>query len=395
MACCLSNFYSTEYPAPNCNVECLDSATPGAVFVGSTGDIFILVGEDPCNLAHWIAQGNCCINFTNLSDTLSICCNQDVVLTSEDNSISITVTEDGIDFSTAIEMTFEDDYAHTLTLVNGSNIDFHDQNGLVVEIGANQITFSGNSYAGAGVPVLVPTHNMLNFYLNSTTSVLYTWNPATTSWVRVANKTTVHDANPSTIPGSPVILGTPANPINGDLHIVQYADGHALWTYSSGWSLTAKFVLPKSLPVVNFSYITSGLAASFDGRASTSTQVGVSLTYQWTGTGPSTVVFSAATSAQTNATVSAVGEYTITLTITDSNGNSDSHVEIVFIDAKDRCENKFEIPDIAFADPDNPLDSEVNTWITANGPFNNNTILYLIGDGSVTSPDFIWIYTCE
>lgn len=337
--CCSNSFYSDTFNAPDCSIDCIETATPGALFVGSTGNIYILTGEDPCNLSHWESIGSCCISFVSGVDSIAICCNEDLNLTSDDGTINISIDElTGIDFSANVTITFTDDYSHDFDATPGSSIQFSDNNGIVVEIIADgQYRISGNSYFGAGVPgALVPTHTgMSNFYFDTTNNALYVWKASV--WTRIN-------------------------------------------------------YLPS--PVSLFTYTKSALAASFVGTGSTSTQSGISLTYQWTGSGPGTVSFATPTASSTTATFTQSGDYTITLTVTDSTGTAKAFSQTVKIDPKNECDVNFEIPSGAFLDTDNPLDSEVTTWIAANGPFNNHTILYYVGSGTTTSPEYVWYYTC-
>ncbi|RTK99380.1 MAG: hypothetical protein EKK57_09650 [Proteobacteria bacterium] len=338
--CCSNSFYSETLNAPDCSIDCLSAANPGAIFVGASGEIYILTGDDPCVLADWKSQAECCLSFTNETDSITVCCNEELTLTSSDGSIDITIDElTGIDFKSNLSITFTDDYGNDFDVVSGTSVTLSDNAGITVEIVADgQYRISGNSYFGAGVPGVTPTHQTLaNYYFDTTNNVVYVWKPGVNTWVRI-------NYFPS--------------------------------------------------PVALFSYITSGLTATFDGTGSTSTQVGTSLTYQWTGSGPAAVTFGTPTAASTTATFTLPGNYIITLTVTDSNSVAKAYTQTVKIEPKTECDVRFAIPDVAFADPSTPLDSEVNTWITANGPFNNRTILYNIGSGSATSPEFIWIYTC-
>ena len=338
--CCANSFYSETLNAPDCSVPCISSATPGAIFVGADGSVYILTGSDPCVLADWTSMGSCCLSFTNLTDTTTICCNEELVITSSDGSIGISVNDvTGIDFTASLTFTFEDDYGNSFETGNASTVTLSDNNGIVVEIIADgQFRISGNSYSGAGVPGITPTHaTMPNYYLDTTNNVLYVWKLSASAWVRIN-------------------------------------------------------YLP--LPVSMFTYTKSALAASLNGAASTSTQNGTTLTYQWTGSGPAAVVFGTPTASSTTATFSVPGAYTITLTVTDSNGATKAFSEFIDIEPQDECDVKFEIPSSAFADVNNPLDSEVDAWITANGPFNNRTLLYYVGSGTDDSPDYVWFYTC-
>lgn len=338
--CCSNSFFSDTLDAPDCSIDCLSAANPGAIFVGANGDIYILIGDDPCSLSNWKPQASCCLNFTNLTDNITICCNEELIIRSSDNSIDVVIDEmSGIDLKSNFSITFTDDYSNEFELANDSIITLSDASGVHVEIVEDgHYLITGNSYFGSGAPSSPPSFTtMTNFYFDTTNNVLYVWKTGANVWIRI--------------------------------------------NYLSS-------------PVSLFSYTKGALSLALNGSGSTSTQVGTTITYQWIGTGPSTVVFSAATSAITNATVTVPGDYVITLTVTDSNGNTKAFSQTINIEPKARCDVKFEIPSGAFLDPDSPLDSEVNTWIAANGPFNNHTILYTIGSGTATSPQFIWIYTC-
>jgi len=337
--CCSNSFYSATLNTPDCSIECLSLATPGAIFVGANGDIFILTGTDPCNLTHWFESGSCCINFATLTESLSVCCNEEISLTSSDGSIGIDIITGGIDFVSDFVFSFSDDYTDEFDVTHTSDVRLSDANGVTVEItspGVFQI--SGNSYSGSIAPAFTPDHStIINFYYNTATNQLYAWDSVESAWILLTHQ---------------------------------------------------------PLPVAIYTFTKSAMAASFDGNASTSTQVGTTLTYLWSGSGPAAVVFATPTAITTTATFTVDGSYVITLTVTDSNGAVKAYSETILIEPKDRCDIKFEIPGIAFVDPDNPTESEVNTWITANGPFNNGTLLYYVGGGDSLSPDFIWYYTC-
>ena len=49
------------------------------------------------------------------------------------------------------------------------------------------------------------------------------------------------------------------------------------------------------------------------------------------------------------------------------------------------------IPNAAFADPLNPTQTEVNTWVTANGPLAPGTVLSVAGAGTVDDPDYAYV----
>lgn len=249
MACCQSNFSSDIFNLPSCAVNCLSTAQPGAVFVGADGSIWILTGDDPCNTADWKTQGSCCLRFVSGAGFDDICCNEVVNLTSDDNSVTITVTPAGIDFS--------------------------------------------------------------------------------------------------------VNVGTP-------------------------------------LPVALFFYTASVLSGSLNGNPSTSTQQNVTITHAWTATGPGTMTFSNPASPNPTFSVSAPGEYVVTLTVTDSNGNTNSFQQTICVKAAPDCLTYVPLPNAAFANILSPTDAEVAAWITANGPFNGGTAFWF--GGTQTAPDFLWEY---
>jgi len=249
MACCQSNFSSDVFNVPNCTVACLSSAQPGATFVGANGSVWILTGDDPCNTADWQTQGNCCLRFSSANGFADICCNEIVNLTSTDDSVTITITPDGINFS--------------------------------------------------------------------------------------------------------VNVGTP-------------------------------------LPVALFYYGLVPMGGTLNGNPSTSTQQNVTLTHAWTATGPGVMTFSSPTSPNPTFTVSQPGEYVVTLTVTDSNGATNTFQQTFCVLASDECDKYFEMEDTAFVDPTNPTDAEVGAWVVANGPFNCGSAFWI--GGTSTSPDFLWEY---
>lgn len=249
MACCQSNFSSDVYNVPNCAVSCLSTAQPGATFVGADESIWILTGDDPCNTADWKIQGGCCLRFVSENGFDDICCNEIVNLTSNDDSVTITITSAGIDFS--------------------------------------------------------------------------------------------------------VNVGTP-------------------------------------LPVALFYYTIMPMGGSLNGNPSTSTQQNVTITHAWAGTGPGTITFSSPISPNPTFSVSAPGEYVVTLTVTDSNGNINSFQQTFCVPATATCDVYYALPNAAFVDIQNPTDAEVAAWIVTNGPFNCGTAFWL--GGTQTSPDFLWEY---
>lgn len=248
MACCTSNFTSSTYNIPDCNINCLSAAERGAIFIGADDSIWIFNGDDPCSPSGWQLQSSC-IRFYNAEAFTDICRNEAIEFTSDDETVVITITEGKIDFST----------------------------------------------------------------------------------------------------------------------------GHA-----------------DPLPVANFSYETGGLSGSVDATSSSSTQEDVTITYLWSYTGPGTLTFSNDTAIAPTFTVSIPGEYEVTLTITDSNGNTATHTEVICVLAKDACDVLYEIPDEAFANINAPTDAEALIYINANGPYNCKTLFWF--GGTETAPNYIWLY---
>lgn len=249
MACCNSNFSSTVYNIPDCNVACLDSAEPGSIFIGADGSIWILTGDDPCNPGNWETQ-DCCIRFWNDTGFDDVCCNELVNFTSDDDSVTITITDGKIDFSVT----------------------------------------------GLKLP----------------------------------------------------------------------------------------------LPVANYTYTTSALSGTLDGQSSSSTQDGTNITYAWSATGPGTMIIDNPTGVSPNFTTDIPGEYVVTLTVTDDNGNTSTIVETICVPAKDDCDTIFEIPSTAFANPNSPTDAEAQAWINTTGPYNCNTVFWF--GGTELAPNIVWIY---
>jgi hypothetical protein len=144
------------------------------------------------------------------------------------------------------------------------------------------------------------------------------------------------------------------------------------------------------LPVALFYYTTVPLGGSLNGNPSTSTQDGVTITHAWTASGPGTVTFSNPASPNPSFTVTEPGLYTFTLTVTDSNGATNSFQQTFCVLAVDGCITYQAIPNTAFADVDNPTDAEALGWVNTNGPWNCGTAFWF--GGTAVSPDFVWEY---
>lgn len=302
MANCGNTYYSDLFNEPNCSVPRLSQATPGGIFVGADGSIYILVDTDPCNLSHWDFLGGCCVSYSDSSVDFQVCCNEEVTFTSSDGTVTITgnIGAKTLDFSITID-----------------------------------------TFYGSGVPIITPNDQaIVNFYLNTDDNTVFVWSPDDLAWHAI-----------------------------GGLDLI--------------------------LPTGNYTFDINGLTGTLDGTSSHSGVDGSALAYLWSGSGAGIPVFGTPTANITTVTFPNSGTYTVTLTVTNGYGNSHIYKRILKIDPKGNCEILFEIPDIAFADPANPLDSEVETWITTNGPFNNRTILFLVGSGTTLNPEFIWWYTCD
>ena len=253
MACCVSNFSSDVLNVPDCALACLSTAEPGAIFVGADGSIWILTGDDPCNVGDWTQNNNdCCFRIVGMTGLVDICCNESVTFDSPDDTINIDVVGTTIQFTSKI--------------------------------------------------------------------------------------------------------GTP-------------------------------------IPVAKYTYIMDGLSGQFDGCSSTSTHQNVGITYAWVATGPGAATIANATGCNTAIDFSTPGMYDVTLTVTDDNGQTNYFTETVCVKAKADCETHFEIPAGAFALPGAPTDAEVSTWVTANGPFNNGTVLWY--GGTVNTPNYVWLHACS
>lgn len=393
--CCENSYYSTEYTAPDCNIECLSGATPGAIFVGSTGDIYVLAQEDPCELGSWKPFADCCISFTNLEDDYVVCCSEDVVMTSLNGTVTIVTSPTGIDFAADVEITIKDAQGDEVVLSHESVLTLLGENGITVNVSGQQVMFTGNATMGASLPSGTPTpSNYLHFYYNTTNKALYVWNG--TAWIKSTTLITVNQIA-GNVPTTPTATSAPANPGTGDIYYVQYDSGHVIWVYNGTiWQIKARFDEPVPLPVANIAYIQRDNIVELNGTNSTSTQEGVTIsTYLWTSNAPGDVVFVNPNIANTSATIDYGSDVRITLRVTDSNGKIGEDYVLIKTNNRAECDIKLAIPSGAFAVPTAPTDTEVNAYIaTLNPQPNNRTIFYLTGSGTVTSPDFVWIYTC-
>lgn len=141
--------------------------------------------------------------------------------------------------------------------------------------------------------------------------------------------------------------------------------------------------VPNPLPVANFVRTGKiGLTASYSAIASSGTQEGNPLTYQWTvaaRTGTTGTATLDTPSANTTAvTFSAPGQYDVTLTVTDANGNTASTTKTIAV-------NRI----LEVASPDETNNDYLVTitaalaWKTANDPSNTYKILVR---GNTTEP---------
>ena len=150
---------------------------------------------------------------------------------------------------------------------------------------------------------------------------------------------------------------------------------------------------PDPLPVVNFTEYFDGLEGTFQ-CYETSTQADVTIVNRtWSANGPGNVTISPQGDCNPTLTFSEPGVYTVGLQITDSNGNT-SYIEKTFcVNAQGPCSSYFVLPNSAFANVNNPLDSEVSTWLSNNGPYNNGTI-FVFG-GTTNNPAYVWQTACS
>lgn len=98
--CCNSNFYSDTLNVPSCTLACLSAASPGSVFVGADGSVWILNGIDPCNITNWTQQNDCCIRITNpATGFVDLCCGDNLNVISSDESVTIDLSTGELDIT--------------------------------------------------------------------------------------------------------------------------------------------------------------------------------------------------------------------------------------------------------------------------------------------------------
>lgn len=250
MACCTSAFSSTTFNTPDCSVACLSTAEKGSTFVGADGSIWVLTGDDPCDVSNWKNE-DCCIRFFNTTGLTDRCCGDTLNVMSSDDTVTITISEGVIDIQ-----------------------------------------------------------------------------------------------------------------------------------------------VKQPLPVANFSAAGGALAGTLSSTGSSSTQVDNTITRLWSQvSGPGTLTFSDTAGVSPTFTATQAGEYVVQLMVTDSNGNTSTHFETICVTNREDCDKLIEVPDSAFANPAQPTDAELQTWVAAQTPgFDCGTAFYVIGNGTATNPDYVWFY---
>jgi len=160
-----------------------------------------------------------------------------------------------------------DEDTNTQVIEDTNTIEFIGQNGFMESISSvNTVTLNALTISGAGAPSGSPSPStVMWFYADTTNNILYIWNVSTLTWF---NYTAVITGNP--------------------------------------------------LPVCDFSFTYRGITATCNANGSTTTQVGNSLSYSWSVSPSSGVTISTATSSTTDITFPDVGEYIITLVVTDT-----------------------------------------------------------------------------
>lgn len=314
MSCCTNSFSSTTENSPSCNVAGLAGAETGAIFVGATGTIYIMTGTDPCNNADWESQDLPDCEFFINGVTMN--CGSTLTFTSADGSILITTLGNTVNFvaNSAANFIFQDEYGANFTANDGDTITLRDANGVVVEVTATGYTISGNSYSGAGAPVLVPTHStIVNSYFDTTNNQLYEWNPNTNTWQAVGGSFTIQDDSGSTdtISSGNTLSVLGANGVNTDITAVDTITIYGNTTSSAAVPVAA----PLDQTQANFHYNT----------ATETLYVWNPVTLAWdTGSDNEVVTYSAATpvAAPADPTITNINVNTTDCTLTIWNPNT-------------------------------------------------------------------------
>ncbi|TXG86033.1 MAG: PKD domain-containing protein [Spirochaetes bacterium] len=172
-----------------------------------------------------------------------------------------------------------DDSFNSQTINSGDTITFNSINGIKDDITTNTITFDGTVTKGNIDPVFTPTpNNIIHFYVNTATNKLFVWSPV------------------------------------------------------SGWQNTGNVSITNSLPFADFDLTYRGLRATANAINSSSTEDGVVLSYSWNVSPSSGVSLSNPVGVSTNIIFPNTGEYTITLTVTDSNFSSRVKSRVLRVD---------------------------------------------------------------
>lgn len=175
------------------------------------------------------------------------------------------------------------DGTNTETVSDTQTLTFIGQNGISAVVSpVDTVTFDGLTTENIVAPVAAPAvPTQPNLWYNRLTNILYIWDTVALVW-----KVLINGAAGT---GSP-------------------------------------------LPVASFQLTKRALTASLDASSSTSTQVGITLTYQWTSTPAVGVVFSNPVGVTTDVTFPSPGLYTITLTVTDTLLSTESISHVVAVD---------------------------------------------------------------
>lgn len=269
-SCCVFN----NAPAIDLNDPCVCNAPIGAVLVTTLSEIYVRTSITvPCALTDWTLNSG----FTfNISDA----------------------------------------FANIQSIASGETITFLGQNGVDVKVSTTDtVTISGLTTFGTGAPAFVPiVPTDVNLYLDTTTGYFYVWSPVGPTWVGpiTSGSSSVVDAICAVVEGvyDPTL----------SLKVFQDQTG------------ICKVVRHLHKPVAAFEVTKrAALTMTLDAASSNSTIVGSSLTYSWTSSA-GVGVFSSTTVQAPDLIFTSPGEYTVTLTVTDSFGTTNSITKIFSVD---------------------------------------------------------------
>lgn len=316
-----------------------------------------------------------------------------------------------------LNITFVDNFGGTDNVSPGDTVNFIGQNGVLTTISGNNLNISGNSLFGSGAPSVSGGNTRTLNYVDTSNGNVYFWNPTTLAWVGPFSALTF--VNSSTIswsiPGTGLRSASVINNPTGGLRSVATGEEVFKDTVKNGndnvlsTSATGTYVPPasrqlatatvgttdESLPykvvqnqsgtnvVVNHYhspvaewYMQYKTALHADAMADVAmTQPNDSpIAYLWTASGGT--VITSPTSITPHFQFPSPGEYTITLTVTNEAGFSDSKTKLIKVDR---------VIDVGGTDEDN--DSiftglqQAFDWIDSEDP--GNSSLYVIKVKSV------------